>query len=75
MLGGCFKKTNWLQHRAKQHFCVRLGFLAVDSRAATRSILTGGRGFSHQRVLYLRRRLDEVGGCLAKGVAANCLAV
>ena len=24
-----------------------------------RGILTGGRGFSRQRVLYLRRRLDE----------------
>ena len=59
VLGGYFKKTNWLQHRAKQHFCVRLGFLSVDIRAAMRSILTGGHGFSHQRVLYLRRRLDE----------------
>ena len=59
VLGGCFKKTNWLQHRAKQHSLVRLGFLAVDSRAAMRCILTGGHGFSHQRVLYLQRRLDE----------------
>ena len=59
VLGGCFKSTNWLQHRAKQHFCVRLGFLSVDSRAAMRCILTGGHGFSRQRVLYLRRWLDE----------------
>ena len=59
VLGGCFKSTNWLQHRAKQHFCVRLGFLAVDSRAAMRCILTGGHGFSRQRVLYLQGRLDE----------------
>ena len=33
MLGGYSKSTNWLQHRAKQHSLVRLGFLAVDSRA------------------------------------------
>ena len=53
------KKTNWLQHRAKQHFLVRLGFLSVDSRAAMRCILTGGHGFSALRVLYLQGWLDE----------------
>ena len=33
VLGGYFKTTNRLQHRAKQHSVARLGFLSVDSRA------------------------------------------